>query len=486
MPDPDPETPLLESEEETEEDEEGTEEEEPEEEPEPPPLPPTPEPPAPPIYPPSPLQRQRRDHRSQSHPAPIEVFILSGEAAGKIYSFEEKGSWLGVGYDNLNISQSVNTNTRNEKGIVSGTDTSAIGPPEISFDVEFYDLSEDVQHLSENLRWLLRQSNAGAQPQCHLRVGAATYDPVQCTRLDIKPSLPFPGRKGFMRALVSLSFVLLAGAGSKNAFVSPAAATPIGDTIQSQTVTEREEEAALAVTQLALHDCLGEEGKAQLESALAEGGNALANPDRVAEFSSDLRVQLAVAGAIPSGVLADDRVREEISYDVAYAIAQRTPGVTFQDRELAEALVSGNATGLDPTLQPDFDATLATYTNIRDRILEGNLSFEGAEEPEAQKTLQSAFGCGLLVRQSGAPGIGVSTGEESRVLDELSTFLSSASVADVRDRFGLESDSRAEHILNGHPYASKQAFIDHLSNSGDGISAHGAWGWFAKSAIEEI
>lgn len=445
----------------------------------------------PPQYPPSPITQQERHGTTVPNAESLEIVFLSGVLRGRRLDLKPDKSFLGVGVTEVSHSQDVNWNENKTGKYRPGSTFKGLGSRTYNFNVTFFDRKHDVAHLAEHLSYLHALTDGeDTPPQLFVRQGDMMLSPSVCQSISWKYSDPLPGSKGFHKAECDLKFNLLAGNQSIHAMGPPLTSTPYGDEVLLETAAERREAADREIASLILGDCLGPEGKASLEGLLEDDGAKLQNPEDIANLDRYTRSQLIISGIIPPNVIKDESVNSLIAEDLAFILAENEPGVSYQARGLAQALIDDDPSSLDPSIEINYDELKHDYDLIRKSMESGNIvnsPLFGGGEGTALERLTRFGHCGLSMREAGGLNIGAapSNNEEKEAIDLLNDFLGYASDEEIMKAFGLDTQSQVRQVKNGIPYHSRSEFIRHNAREGQGINGHSAWGAFKTYAEEE-
>jgi hypothetical protein len=451
-------------------------------------------------YPPSPISKQRRDPKIQPGASPIAIRFLNGKLSGKVLDLKESGnSFLGVAVPEFSEDQSAEWSDQDGDHIYAGQNFKSISPRSFRFSVTFYDIQHDVTHLVEQLFQMFELSdrqeskNVFTPPLLYVQQGDKVIAPSVCTTISPKYSNPLPGDKGYHFCQVDLAFKMLGGRGSPNMLAPPLTSTPLGDEVSKQTSSERSREAMVEKAKAVLGECLGAEGKQSLDGILNEtfgegapqGSKGLSDKDAILKLDPNTRIQMAIAGMIPDSVLKAQELQTKIKEDIATILAQREPGVTIEDRELAEALQSGDPARLPPRLQEIFPQLKIDYDLITASVQGGKL--DGKDEVfkdtnrSATERLQGMGKCGLTMRQAG--GIGTAQAvekDQAEMLKKVNDTLKDGKDEDIKKAFGLVTESQLRNLKNGGPYQTREEFFNHLNQNGNGLTGYAAWGNFGE------
>lgn len=371
-------------------------------------------------YPPSPISRQNRDLRLQPAASPLSIRFLNGKLSGKVLDVRESGnSFLGVSVSEISEEQSAEWSDQDGDHIRGGQNFKSIGPRTFRFTATFYDVQHDISHLIEQLYQMQELSdrqeskNVYTPPLLYVQQGDKIIAPCVCTGVSPRYANPLPGDKGYHYCQVDLSFKMLGGRGSPNMLAPPLTSTPLGDEALKKTSGERSREALAEQAKVVLGECLGDEGKKSLNAILDETfgpagggqGKGLADKNSILGLDPNTRIQMAIAGMIPDSVLKSPDIQEKVKQDIATILAQREPGVTIEDRSIAEALVSGSPARLParfqeiyPQLKIDYDLIVAA---VQGGKLDGKDDVFKDSNRSATERLQGMGKCGLTMRQAG-------------------------------------------------------------------------------------
>jgi hypothetical protein len=429
------------------------------------------------------LTGQRIDSKSQNAVLQtIEITFINGDLKETTLKI---GQYLGVGIEEVSHSSGASWSAAGEKGIRNNANFDKLSDRTFTLNLQFYDISEDISQLVENLEHLTRiPSGQKSPPLLIYKQGKLLIKPVVCTGLKSTYKNPRFGDKGFMYAEVTLDFMLVAGASSEHALGGPLAPNPLTDTLSQESKAEREKRQGISSAKRLLFDCLGSEGNSQLEAALRDGRYKTVSG--VLEMDSALVMQLAIAGMIPKSVLEDLSVKGKISNQVSASLALKESGIggnAKYEAQLTQYLMGNRSlNSLDPVLtaqtsngQSLADEIKDDYGVIVESILNQKLAddsplFNRSAFPTAGERFQSFGSCGQLMRKSDAAKINPDDPvKDAQTLSKLTSFIDKANSKDKTLKkseqlkaFGLQAldTAKLDQILSRSPYKDKQDFID--------------------------
>lgn len=451
-------------------------------------------------YPPSPINRQTRSDKGQPAAEPLTIVFLNGKFKGKKLNLKpSEESFLGVAVPEANYEQTAEWKDQDNNSIRAGQTFSGISSRTIKYSLTFYDPNHDVSHLVEQLFFMQeisdRKGDVGeggkkkdttgldnTPPALYIQQGDVILAPCVCTSLSAKYDYPISGEKGYRHAVVDVGFKLLGGRGSPNMLAAPLTSTPLGESIQDQTVEERRQEGLADLTKLLLGSCLGEEGKAKLSEMLGDNAAGLNDKKKLLELDANTLVNLAVGGVIPEKIYNDEAVQERLKNDVAKLMARaENGGIGFSERIMAEALKSGKPEGLDPRWQPVYKEMKRDYDIIADAVKSNKLDKSSEIFSDANRSTTNRFttmaNCGLRLRDSGGANVAQTVeANEANTLKLLNDSIKSKSDKELKEMFDLKSESQVRHLKSGAPYQSEQQLLDYFAQDGNGISGYSIWG----------
>jgi len=453
-------------------------------------------------YPPSPISEQHRDPKIQPAASPVSIRFLNGKLSGKVLDVKESGnSFLGVSVSQISDEQSAEWSDQDGDHIRGGQNFKSIGPRTFRFSVTFYDKQHDISHLVEQLYQMHELSdrqeskNVYTPPLLYVQQGDKIMAPCACTSISAQYGYPLVGEKGYHHCAVDLNFKMLGGRGSPNMLAPPLTSTPLGDETSKQTSAERSREALLETAKAILGDCLGAEGKQNLEGILNEtfgegapqGSKGLSDKEALLKLDPNTRLQMAIAGMVPDSVLKEKEVQDKIKEDVATILAQKEGGVTNEDRIVAEALMSGDPSRLPPRFQEIYPQLKIDYDLIASSVQNGKLDGEDAvfkdTNRSATERLQNVGKCGLTMRQAGGVGTAQAVEkDQAEMLKKLNDTVKAGKDEDIKKAFGLTTESQIRNLKNGGPYQTREEFFNHLNQNGNGLTGYAAWGSFGEWA----
>lgn len=434
---------------------------------------------------PASLKSQKLDRKAQEHAQAVEITVLNGLLAGKTFKI---GQWLGVSAEEVSHESGAEWSAAGEKGVRNKLNFDKLSDRKFSLNLQFYDFTEDIAQLTENLEYLTAITGDSKRPPLlSYKQGKMVMTPVVCTSVKSTHKNPHIGQKGYRYAEVSLEFMLNAGRDTEHALGGPLAPTPITDELRSQTQQERQKEGRNSVIASTLFPCLGEKGNSQLKDILAK--DALGNVDSILSLENTTFVQLAISGTIPKSVLEDAKVANKLKRDLAAVMALNESGISdMEERRFAEVL-QGNSTYLSTTAQQQAEVTKPAYEQILKAVQEQKLAPNSEvfkqNNQEAGERLRALGTCGLRLRQAGAEQIkGDDPTKDRDTLDKLKSLLDKSNKGEIKDddlkkMFGIKTESQIRMIKNRGPFVSKSDFLKRASEiqSGEG-SALILWGNF--------
>jgi hypothetical protein len=453
------------------------------------------------------LTKQVLDPRFGASYAPLEIRFLTGECADQVLD-------LGFNVQEVSMSQSVNLEDGQGQTIQVGHQFNNVSPWSFNLSWEYWGLWEDVFQLAALCQHMQKiDEKLKRPPRLQFTLGVAVIDPISCNSLDIKLDKPLPRDKGMRHATVTATFKLEAGQGTKHQYSPPLAPNALSDRIRSLTETEREKQGMIGATRTALAPCLGKEGSEKVANLLKD--NKLGDDSTLLSLDPNTFIQLAVAGTIPKETLAKPEFQEKLKTDLAARIAKSENGVTpSTSQQLAEALQSG-----DPALLPgqfttpsqdtrvgakDAETTTSTtlyerisgdyqtiLTAIKDQKLSPNDEvFSPLKNPTAQGRLTAAAGCGLDLRNNGAPKIAKTEGSDAVLLAGINQAIANAKTDDDLKRIFSLPDNTPETVLrklkNGVPYKTKDDFLAKSSYNQMGITGYSLWSSFSSHESAQL
>jgi hypothetical protein len=458
-------------------------------------------------YPPSPISKQQRDAKIQPAASPVSIRFLNGKLSGKVLDVKQPGnSFLGVAVSQISDEQSAEWSDQDGDHIRGGQNFKSIGARTFRFSVTFYDKQHDVSHLVEQLYQMHELSdrqeskNVYTPPLLYVQQGDKIMAPCACTSISAQYDHPLVGDKGYHYCQVDLNFKMLGGRGSPNMLAPPLTSTPLGDDTSKQTSAERSREALVEKAKAILGDCLGSEGKQNLEGILNEtfgegapqGSKGLSDKEALLKLDPNTRIQMAIAGMIPDSTLKAKELQDKIKEDVATILAQKEGGVNQEDRIVAEALISGDPSRLPPRFQEIFPQLKIDYDLIAASIQGGKLDGKDDVFKDTNRTaterLQNVGKCGLTMRQAGGVGTAQAVEkDQAEMLKKLNDTIKDGKDDDIKKAFNLTTESQVRNLKNGGPYQTREDFFNHLNQNGNGLTGYAAWGSFGeytkKSAV---
>lgn len=437
---------------------------------------------------PSTIQKSKLDSRFGPRQQPISIMFLDGPFKGQFLD-------MGAGVSEYSESRTSNWEQLNEAGgVMAGMNFTTLNPQEFSMTMDYYDTNNDILQLvrcNEHLQSLVDKENS-SPARLLLQVGRSSIKGVVCTSCSITPDpeSALPGNSGFKHCTVQLQLKLLAGKGTVYELGPALGPNPLDDWKNSKTDAEREREGFAKVAEQLLSECLGEEGSEKIGQLIRD--NKLQDPDALADLDARSFVNLASSGVqLP---LNDERLKQKLAQDLATVMAEEEAGVNpAESNNLATSIQEGTSDRVAPNLleitpgqtQSQYESLQSDYNEALNALRTNTVSeIDGASNPSLRGRSNRAFGCGLLLRESGFGAIGQGTEGDQSTLDSINSLLSS----DLTDEqlvqaLGLPKDTPEEllgTIRNGQPYTSKAQFVADLSAQRQQFTGHSLWASFGS------
>jgi len=445
------------------------------------------------------LTKQVFDPRFGASYAPLEIRFLSGACADQLLD-------LGFNIKEFSMNQSQNWEAGSGQTIQVGHNFTNVSPWSFSLNWEYWGLWDDVHQLAGLCQHLgTIDPKLSTPPKLQFTFGSATIDKIVCKSLDIKFDTPLPGNKGMRHATVTATFELEAGQGTKHQLSPPLVPNALSDRIRALTETERERQGLIGITRSTLAPCLGQKGSEAVANLLKD--NKIGDEGTLLALDANTFIQLAVAGTIPKATLAKPEFEEKLKNDLAAQMAKAENGTTpATSAQLASALVNGDPLALpgsfttsqserrtdtkgvettkDTTL---FERISGDYQSILTAVKDQKLSpndevFNLTKNPTAQGRLTATAGCGLDLRNNGAPKIAKTEGKDALLLAGINQAISRAKTdEEIKKLLNLPENTPEtviRKIKNGVPYQSKDQFLSKSSYNQLGITGHSLWSSF--------
>jgi len=445
------------------------------------------------------LTKQEFDPRFGASYAPLEIRFLTGACADQLLD-------LGFNIEKFSMNQSQNWESGKGQTIQVGHNFTNVSPWSFNLSWQYWGLWDDVQQLTALCHHMgTIDPKLSTPPKLQFSFGTATIDPVVCKSIDIDLDTRLPGSKGMRHATVTATFELEAGQGTKHQYSPPLAPNALSDRIRNLTETEREREGLIGVTRSTLAPCLGKKESEAVANLLKD--NKIGDEGTLLGLDANTFIQFAVAGTIPKATLAKPEFEEKLKNDLATQMAKAENGTTpATSAQLASALLNGDPSPLpekfttsqserrtdtkgvetvkDTTLYEriagDYQAIL---TAVKDQKLSANDDvFNPIKNPTAQGRLTATAGCGLDLRNNGAPKIAKTEGKDAVLLAGVNQAISRAKTdEDIKRLFNLP-DNTPETVIrkikNSAPYQSKDEFLAKSSYNQLGLTGHSLWSSF--------
>lgn len=440
--------------------------------------------------------------------SPVKIIPIDGRYVGMKWEIGGPNSWLGIAVDE--VSQSYGADwTPNAAGTYApGVSFSKLTEQKFSLKASFFDLKQDISHLTEGLKHLMEISGATKQPPILIYIQGDMQCHVVLTSVKVDYAEPLGGSRGFKQAKsVDLEFLVVAGPGSGNALLGGAlTSTPQAQIAASKTDKQRLREGTKALVDNALAKCLG---KASRDSI-----GKLIETDKLEDVSSLLAldeeafVTLAVAGKIPATSLnSNPQLKARLTSALATFMAARENGVARDrggsstgsraglgkavTRELAayytaDDLTAGAAlSGVDRRSRDLASAApngREAYRDILAGILAGNLDTNTAVQDETKPAFQKLkiFSCAQQLGKANLSTIvGKSDANDPQTIVKMNTFIdkhkakAGADIDEYKKAFGLTDEGQVLRLIQILPSSSRADFeakVNQKFGSGSGIS----------------
>lgn len=442
-------------------------------------------------HPRSPIDFQHRDKRYQKDFSPVVITFIDGAYAGEDIE-------LGLAVEEITQEQTAEWSNNAGKGIRAGANFNGISTRTFSVKLTFHDRKHDISHLVENLAHLHEIAAGATTPPTLLwKQGNLRANRVICTSFSPHYQHPLAGKqRGFRYCEVDLKFQLLGGKLSSDALAPPLTSTPLQTKARTTTVAEKEEKATLTALKELLNPCVTGKGGEQLVEMVKQGKQR--NESDILALPHDAFVQAAVGGLFAKSVLAQPAIAEKLKRDLAQVLAEAEDGAGIRTRQLTEALISGNPSGLPEKLQEIFEQMESDYKLILESIQKQDISsnsetgvFDRKQNGSAYKRFHNALGCGLNIRN-------VSTIKDEKVTDtelskdevkamaEINKFIKDKTDEELKEAFGIKTPIEVRKLRDGIPYNSKQEFVINSTDSTVGITGHDLYNNFLQYHKDNI
>lgn len=438
---------------------------------------------------PSPLRQLRRTSRSTPYPESVAITYLSGPYKGQKL---EAGQWLGLVVPEVSHRLSSEWESTGGDKIQNASNFTKLGDRTYSLSLVLWDDEFDVAHLAENIVAHLREigETDSTPPLLSLRQGDLVARPVFLTDCDVKYSRSLNSKAGYHQADVTLNFKLQAGKNTDNSLGQAQTSTPLQDWKIKLTQTQREKLATQAVAEDLLEPCLGAEGSQEVRDLLDQ--KKFSDSSAVSQLSPTTFVQVAIAGMIPADVLKDPAIQAKLKNDLALVLAKNEDGIGAVDgaspRRFAEAILNADPGRVLPTLQQQATSAIADFALINKAVQEQTLDedadvFNRDLNPTATSRFLKLGACGITMRKVGASAADQSTQTDTQTLKTLQDFFkTNPNNAQVKEKFGLTTESQAGTLKNGSPYTSKDQFLQVAARIGSGVNGYALFNKLATAS----
>lgn len=439
-------------------------------------------------HPQSTLKASKLDNRFATRQTPVTIMFLTGPFKGQMLD-------MGAGVSDYSESRSSNWEQLGESaGVMNGMNFTTVNPHEFSLSLDYYDTTHDVMQLvrcNEHLQSLV-DSELSSPPRLQLTVGKSSIKNVVCVSSSITadPESALPAGEGFRHATVQLQFKLLAGKNTVYELAPALGPNPLDDYRNSKTQEELQREGYAKVAEELLSDCLDADGSAQVADLIRERN--LNEPDKLKRLSPRAYVNLVASGAV--NIQGNEQLEQKLKNDLALVMAESEQGVTAVNaRRLSESIRTGSPDSLepdDPMLRITDGQSLSQYETLQsdyntsyDLLRNGEVgTIDGVENPTLRNRANSAYGCGLFLRESGFSAIAAQGEGEKETLDAINDMIA-ANLSDeqLKEALNLPTntpESVIRNIRNAHPYTTKAQFVNDLSGNRQQFTGHSLWGNF--------
>ena len=431
-------------------------------------------------HPISPINAQRKDKRFQKDFSPVTITFLDGDYAGMDID-------LGLAVEEISQEQTAEWSNNAGKGIRAGANFNGISTRTFSVKLTFHDREHDISHLVENLAHLHEIGTGATTPPTLIwKQGNLRATRVICTSFSPHYQYPMSGKRGFRYCEVELKFQLLGGKASSDALAPPLTSTPLQLVKRTTTVAEREQKAAVTQIEETLNPCITGQGSKQLVEIVKK--NKQRDEGAILALPYNAFVQSAVGGLYSKSTLEIPAIAEKLKRDLALVLAENEGGVGIEAGKVANALISGNASGLSEKMRQIFDGLKEDYELILGNIQKqeiGEQTQSGAFElPKNQRAFgrfTNALSCGMNLRNKARkPNETVPDSElskdEKKAVDAINDFLKNKpSDEEIKEAFGVKTHEEIKVIRNGHKYTDKENFVTNASRASVGMTGHNLW-----------
>jgi hypothetical protein len=432
-------------------------------------------------HPISPINAQRRDKKFHKHASPVTITFLDGDYAGQDIE-------LGLAIEEISQEQTAEWSSNAGKGIRAGANFNGISTRTFTVKLTFHDVKHDISHLVENLAHLHEIGTGATTPPTLIwKQGALRATRVICTSFSPHYQHPMSGKeRGFRYCEVELKFQLLGGKSSSDALAPPLTSTPLQLVKRTTTVAERTAAAAITQVKEILNPCITGEGSDQLVEIIKKSKQR--DERAILALPHNTFVQAAVGGIFSKTTLEIPAIAEKLKRDLALVLAENEGGIQYYGPRLANALISGDASGLPEKIREIFDGLKEDYElilgNIKNQQINENAggAFDQSKnQGRAFKRFTEALGCGLDIRNKArianenVPNTELS-GDDKKALDTINEFLKNKpSDEEIKEAFGVKTPEEIKVVRKNQPYTSKENFVVNASRASEGLTGHNLW-----------
>lgn len=457
----------------------------------------------------SPLKSQKHwskgDEKIQS---PIKIMPISGRYAGMKWEIGGANSWLGIAVEEVSQSYAANW-----KPVAGGKYAPALsfenlGDQKFTVKTSFFDLKEDIAHLTEGLKHLMEVSDGSVAPPILLYLQGSMQCHVVLADVKVDYAEPLAGDRGFKQAKsIDLTFMVVAGIGSGNAYLGGAfTSTPQEALAAKKTDKQRLKDGSKAVVDNALGQCLGKTSRAAILKLIDE--DKLEDVPSLVALDTESFVTLAMAGKIPAATLnSNAQLKAKFQSSLATFMADREQGIA---RDRGGDSTGSRSTGLSGSVARSVasyyqasdagaPAALAQITNtdIRDeaqtngrtayqKILNAALTGTIDTDADVQEASSATnkrlkgFACAFQLSKANLSSVvGASNAADPQTIIKLNTFidkhkaLSGEDLKAYQTAFGLKDEGQVRRLVQVLPAYSRADFeskVNQKFGSGSGIS----------------
>jgi hypothetical protein len=455
----------------------------------------------------SPLKAQKHWSKGIPLQSPVKIMPISGRYSGLKWEIGGPNSWLGLGVEKVSQSYGAEWKPISAAKYAPGVSFEKLSEQKFSLKTSFFDLKEDISHLTEGLKHLCEVSGSETTPPILLYLQGSMQCHVVLTSVKVEYAEALAGDRGYKQAeSVDLEFLVVAGPGSGNAYLGGAlTSTPQEALAAKKTDKQRLKDGAKAVVDNALGQCLGKKSRAGILDLIEK--DKMEDVPSLVALDSEAFVTMAMAGKIPAATLnSNPQLKARFAETLATFMANRENGIA---RDRGEGSTGSRSVGLagaarrslenyykssDATkavalqgiasreLQTEAENGRTAYQRILAAALGGTIDTDENIQEQGSPTNQrlKAFSCAFQLSKANLSTVtGSSDAADPQTVIKMNTFIdkhkamSGDDIKEYQKAFGLKDEGqvlRLKQVLPAFSRADFEAKVNQKFGSGSGIS----------------